>query len=418
MRPGDLPATEAEVVVIGSGAFGSSVAYHLVALGRRGVVLVDAHEIASQTSPRAAGLTKQIRPHPEMTRLAMLSVQKMTRFADDTGEPLTYAQSGSVNTARTERDEAVIRAEITVGRVLGLETHEISADEMSLLAPFLRPRGIRIISYTPSDLYIEDPGQLPRGYARAAGRLGATVLPHTRVTGIGITNGRVVKLSTDRGEIRTPIVVDAAGAWTRLLGEEIGIRIPLCPVRHQLFITGPMPGVEARQPICRIYDACVYMRPHRGGLLLGGYERDPQFYEMRTLPAGFQIRDLPLDMGVLRHLVALVRDQVTLGGDVPIREHRGGLPTMTPDGLPIIGPVPGVEGFFVVSGCCVGGLSISPAVGQALAELIHTGASSIPLEGFSISRFGPGFGSEEPLREACKRQYTDWYASIPQVQHP
>ena len=224
MRPGDLPATEAEVVVVGSGAFGSSVAYHLVALGRQGVVLVDAHEIASQTSQRAAGLTKQIRPHPEMTRLAMLSVQKMTRFADDTGEPLTYAQSGSVNTARTERDEAVIRAEITVGRVLGLETHEISADEMSLLAPFLRPRGIRIISYTPSDLYIEDPGQLPRGDARAAGRLGATVLPHTRVTGIGITNGRVVKLSTDRGEIRTPVVVDAAGAWTRLLGEEIGIR--------------------------------------------------------------------------------------------------------------------------------------------------------------------------------------------------
>ncbi len=418
MRGGDGPATEATAVVIGSGAFGSSIAYHLAALGRQGVVLVDAHEIASQTSPRAAGLTKQLRADPELTRLAILSVQKITRFPEETGEPLTFFQSGSVNTARTEREEAVIRAEIAAGRELGLEIHEISADKMVLLAPFLRARDIRVISYAPSDLYLEDPGQLPRGYAHAAGRLGVTVLSNTRVTEIAIKDGRVVKLCTERGEILTPVIVDAAGAWTRLLAEQIGVRIPIVPVLHQLYITGPVPGIEVHQPICRIYDACVYMRPHQGGLLLGGYEPNPQFYDMRTLPADFQIRDLSLEIGVLRNLAALVRDQITVGREIPIREHRGGLPTMTADGLPIIGPVPGVEGFFVASGCCVGGLSLSPAVGQLLAELIHEGSTSISLERFAISRFGSEFADEERLREACRKQYSEWYAAIPQVQHP
>jgi len=88
---------------------------------------------------------------------------------------------------------------------------------------------------------------------------------------------------------------------------------------------------------------------------------------------------------------------------------------MTADGLPIIGGVPGVEGVFVACGCCVGGLSISPAVGQALAELIHTGASSLPLAPFAMSRFGPEVGAEEPLREACRQQYAEVYAALPQV---
>src|SRR5260370_30713165 len=108
--------SEAEVVIIGSGAFGASTACPLAALGRQGIVLIDAHEIASQTSPRAAGLTKQVRPHADVSRLAMLSVDKLLRFTEETGQPLTYVQSGSVNIARGEADEAVIPAELEAGQ--------------------------------------------------------------------------------------------------------------------------------------------------------------------------------------------------------------------------------------------------------------------------------------------------------------
>ncbi len=410
--------TEAEVVIIGSGAFGSSTAYHLAALGRGGIVLIDAHEIGSQTTPRAAGLTKQVRPHPDMSRLAILSVDKILRFTEETKEPLAFVQSGSVSIARGESDEAVIRGELAAGQALGLDTYEISYDEMTLAAPLIRPRDIRLIAYTPSDLYLEEPGQVPQGYARAAERLGVTLLTNARVTGIGIEGGRVAKVSTAQGEIRTSTVVDAAGAWSRLIADHIGVRVPLIPVRHQLYITERIPGLAADHAICRIYDARVYMRPHQGGLLVGGYERDPQPHDMRKVPPEFQIGDLPLDMSVLERLTQSVRDQVMIDKNLPVREHRGGLPTMTPDGLPIIGSVPSIEGFYIASGCCVGGLSIAPAVGEMLAELVHTGLPSLFLEAFSISRFGQEFDSDPALQEACLRQYTEWYSAIPPVPRP
>ena len=282
----------------------------------------------------------------------------------------------------------------------------------------IRPRDIRLIAYTPSDLYLEDPGQLALGYARAAERQGVTLLPNTRVTEIGVEDGRVTKVTTAQGEIRTPAVVDAAGAWTRLIAEQVRVRIPLIPVRHQLYITERIPGLAADHAICRIYDAKVYMRPHQGGLLLGGYEHDPQPHDMKGVPPEFQIQDLPLDMKVLERLIQPVQSQLSIDKDIPVREHRGGLPTMTADGLPLIGPIPSIEGFYVASGCCVGGLSISPAVGEMLAELVHTGLPSLFLDAFSLTRFGPEYDSDAALREACLRQYTEWYAVLPPVPRP
>lgn len=379
------------------------------------MVLIDAHEIASQTSPRAAGLAKQIRPHPDLSRLAMLSVDKLLGFTQETGEPLAVVRSGSVSIARTEQDEAVVRAELAAGQALGLDTYAISYDEMSLAAALVRPRDIRLIAYVPSDLYLEEPGQLALGYARAAEREGVTVLPHTPVTAIGVDGGRVARVTTTRGEIQTPTVVDAAGAWSRLLAERAGVRIPLVPVRHQLYTTERVPGLEADHAICRFYDARVYMRPHRGGLMLGGYESDPQSYDMSACAPEFQIADLPLDMTVLERLTKSVLGQLLLDKGLPMRELRGGLPTMTPDGLPIIGPIPGIEGLYVASGCCVGGLSIAPAVGEMLAELVHTGLPSLLFDGFSPARFGAEYEDEAALRKACLRQYTGWYSASPPV---
>ena len=131
------------------------------------------------------------------------------------------------------------------------------------------------MTYTKSDLYIE-PVQIPLGYARAAARLGAELMPDTTVTAIGQQDGRVTKVVTDKGEIRTSIVVDAAGAWTRLVAARAGLRIGAVPTRHQLMITEPIPGVDPNQPITRVIDCNVYIRPDKGGLMLGGYESDPK----------------------------------------------------------------------------------------------------------------------------------------------
>ena len=130
---------------------------------------------------------------------------------------------------------------------------------------------------------------------------------------------------------------------------------------------------------------------------------------MAALPADFQIQDLALDVDVLRGLAERVADQFPIFGQAPIRVHRGGLPTMTPDGRPLVGPAPGLRGLFIAGGCCVGGLSIAPAVGAALAEWIVHGRPSLDLGLLAPERFDSEYRSEERLRERCQYVYAHYY---------
>jgi glycine/D-amino acid oxidase-like deaminating enzyme len=402
---------EAQAVVIGAGALGSSVAFHLAKAGWRRVALIDRHDAASQTSPRAAGLTAQVRSTDLMTRLAMMAVNKIERFEAETGESITYHQSGSMKIARTADHEEQLRTEVARGRRLGLDIDFVSIDEALRKTPFLESTGIRAITYTPSDLYLE-PVQIPAGYARAAARLGATLLPNTTVTAIQVRDGEVRGVITDKGGIRSPVVVDAAGAWIRLVGGLAGASVPVVPTRHQLLVTEPISGVAPAQPIVRVIDSNVYLRPEKGGLMVGGYERDPVQYDMRQLPAAFDIKDLPLDVGVLRRLADTVVAQFPVLRDFTVREHRGGLPTMTADGEHMVGAVGSLRGFYVAGGCCVGGLSISPAVGELLAHWIVEGEAPIDLSPLAPDRFTDTFRSEDELRQACRRQYAHHYWAV------
>src|SRR5207302_700201 len=149
--------------------------------------------------------------------LAMLSVDKILRFEAETGEPLEAHQSGSLKLLRRPEQENHLPEEIARGRRLGLAVELLSPDEARRRSPLLRPDGVRAALHNPTDLYFE-PGQLPLGYVRAAARLGATVLSRTAVTGVSTRAGAVEQVVTSQGPIRTPVVVDTAGAWARLVG--------------------------------------------------------------------------------------------------------------------------------------------------------------------------------------------------------
>jgi glycine/D-amino acid oxidase-like deaminating enzyme len=400
----------ADVVVIGSGGFGASTAFHLVQRGAGDVVLVDRHEPASQTSPRAAGLVSHARTTDLMTELVKVAAAKICRFTEDTGQPLDSVRSGSLKVARRAEDVPVVEGDVARGSRLGLDVGLLSADEAHDLNPFLRPDGVLAVLRVGDDLYF-DPAQVAIGYVRAAEEGGATVLPHTTVTHVDVADGRVQGVETDRGVIRTPLVVDAAGAWTRQVAALSGIRIPLVPTRHQLFVTEPLDGVRADLPIVRIMDAAVYVRPCDGGLLWGGYEEAPRFFDMDTFPADFRIADTPLDAEVLRRLAADVRPQLPVLSDAPVREHRGGLPTMTADGQHIVGPAPAAEGFFIAGGCNVAGLSVSPAVGDALAAWIVDGAPPLDLAALSVGRFAAALPEDE-LERSAAREYRHFYGAV------
>lgn len=400
---------KADAVVVGAGAFGACVAYHLARRGQQ-VVLLDAHAVASQTSPRAAGLTQQIRSDAFMTDLAMRSVRQITQFSAESGETLVYHQHGSIKLALTAPFAAQIHDEVQRGQAQGLEIDLISYREAHRLAPFLQPDRALAIWYTASDLYLE-PGDLPLAYSRAAQKRGATILPHTPATAIGTQNGQVERVVTPQGVIETPVVIDTAGAWTRVVGAMAGINVPLTPTRHQLYITEPLPGIAVEQPIVRVLDYNVYVRPERGGLMLGGYEPDPLQLNGQSLPTAFEIQELTLDMAPLSRLTTLVEEEFPLLRNAEIALLRGGLPTMTPDGRHIVDQVPGVAGFFVASGCCVGGLSIAPAVGAVLADWVVDGAPPFDLAPLRIDRFGALAHDEEQLRQACLWRYAHHYSS-------
>src|SRR5262249_8744571 len=150
------------------------------------------------------------------------------------------------------------------GRRLGLDVEQISPEAAHRLNPFLEPEGVLAVMRVGDDLYF-DPAQVAAGFARGAEARGATVLPRTTVTGLRIDGGGVTGAEHTGGPIGARVVVDAAGAWTRQVAEAGGIRIPLVPTRHQLFVTEPVDGAHADLPIVRVMDAAVYMRPCDGG---------------------------------------------------------------------------------------------------------------------------------------------------------
>jgi glycine/D-amino acid oxidase-like deaminating enzyme len=399
----------AECVVIGSGALGSSVAFHLAMAGRQ-VALVDKHALGSQTSPRAAGLTSQARGTDLMTQLAKRAVRKIEGFEAETGEQIVFDQPGALKIARLPHHVEQLRREVERGRRMATGIEMISPQEARRKNPFLHTTGILGVIYSPTDLYLE-PSQIPKLYARAAERHGATMLPHTLVTGIATRNGAVSGVETEHGTIRCETVVDAAGAWLRAVAALSGANVAVVPTRHQLLITEPIEGVDAMQPITRIIDVNVYVRPDGGGLMLGGYEQTPLQYDAQALPARFDIADLPLDLGVLRGFADSVRQQLPIfqrvPGEIGLRVHRGGLPTMTADGEHTVGPVPGVRGLYVAGGCCVGGLSMAPAIGEALAAWITDGAPPMDLSPLAPGR--EGAMDEEGLKAACRLQYAHHY---------
>jgi 4-methylaminobutanoate oxidase (formaldehyde-forming) len=181
--------------------------------------------------------------------------------------------------------------------------------------------------------------------------------------------------------------------------------VPTIPVRHQLHITQPLAEVRPEFPIVRFPELAVYLRPAHGGLMVGGYEGNPTSYDPQTIGDDVDVQSLVPDRPVLQHFTdAITRFLPILDGADIAREQRG-LPTMAPDGFPVLGQVPGIEGLLVASGDNVGGVSIAPAVGHLLSDLILTGTSPFDLSRMAVDRFGHAYDDSQTLRRACEARY-------------
>jgi 4-methylaminobutanoate oxidase (formaldehyde-forming) len=379
---------DTDVVVIGAGALGLSTALHC-ALAGRSVVVLESHTAGAQASGRAAGLFKSVQADELRTWLARRSIALAVSFADWAGAALEVHRPGSFLIARTARHRDYLARELAQSRSWGADIRETAPGQVADRAGYYRPAGREFALWCPEDIYIEEPASLIQAYLAACRRHGVAVAEHEPVIGIPVAGGRVAGAQTAVRRIAAPVVVDAAGGWVRQVAGLAGAEVPLAPVRHQLLITAPEPGIDRSGPIVRVVDAAVYLRPARGGLMLGGFEADPLPVDPRQQPASFTTDDVPLDLSVLRRLAAQVSAEVPGVAAAPAAEHRGGLFTRSPAGRFGAGPVPGQPGLWVASGCNGSGFSSSPALGEALASWITSGTAPPGMAALSPARFGP-----------------------------
>jgi len=398
---------DADVVVIGAGALGLSTALHC-ALAGRSVVVVERWTAGSQASGRAAGLFKSVQADELRTRLARRSIEKAVSFADWAGVPLEVARPGSFLIARTAEHREYLRRELAQSRSWGVDVREASPGRLDDELSYYLTGGEEFALWCPEDAYIEEPASLVQAYLDACRLHGGVLLENEPVVGITRMYGRVTGVETAERSITAPVVVDAAGGWARQVAELAGARVSLAPVRHQLLITAPTPDMDPADPITRVVDAAVYMRPARGGLMVGGFEADPLPVDPRVEPASFSTDDVPLDLGVLRALAAQVAAEVPAAESEAVDEHRGGLFTMSPDGRFVVGPVPDMLGLWVASGCNGSGFSSSPALGEALADWITSGDAPAGVEALAPGRFDPLL-TDDALVTRGLWQYAHYY---------
>jgi glycine/D-amino acid oxidase-like deaminating enzyme len=283
---------------------------------------------------------------------------------------------------------------------------EASPAEVASRVSHYRCRGDELALWCPEDIYIAEPMSLIQAYATAGQLHGVQLLEAESVTAVTVSGTQVAGVETTQRSIVAPVVVDAAGAWTRAVAELAGGEVAVAPVRHQLLVTAPSAEVDPADPITRVVDAAVYLRPARGGLMVGGFEAAPLAVDPRAEPVSFSTDDMPLDLAVLRTMAAQVSHEVPAASG-PVAEHRGGLFTMTPDGRFVIGPVPDLAGLWVASGCNGSGFSSSPAIGEALAAWICGRPDRLDISTLSPARFGPM--TDEALVKAGCWQYAHYY---------
>lgn len=358
---------------------GASVAYHLTRRGVTNIVLLEREALlATGSTGRNAGGVRHQFSNEANVRLSIESIRTIERFADEVGHPVDFHQDGYLFLLSSEASVAAFRRNVAMQRRLGVDVGWLDADAAQRLAPGLDTSGIAGATFCARD-GIADPNGVTMGFAKAAQAAGVSIERAVEVVGIDAAKGRVAAVRTSRGTIATPIVVNAAGPWARLIGAMAGVEIPVDPVRRHIFIAaldGADGGVVPGTHIMVIdFETTFYFHREGAGVLFG--MGDPG--ETPTFDTTVQWDFLPqvIDVAVAR-LPALAAASIS--------HAWAGLYEMSPDGNPIIGPT-ALDGFYAINGFSGHGFQHSPAAGRILADLIAGRDPQFDLRAFSIERF-------------------------------
>jgi len=377
----------AQVVIIGGGIAGASIAYHLTRMGCSDVVIIEKGELTSGSTWHAAGLVGQLRSSRNVTRMLQYSVGLYENLEAETGLTTGWKKCGCLHLAGTPDRLLELKKAATTARSFGLDLHLISPREALDLFPVMSLDGIIGAAFMPSDGQA-DPSGLTMALAKGATSRGAGIYQHTRVTGFQIKGSRVTAVITDKGTIRTETVVNAAGMWAREIGRLMGVNVPLVPFQHQYLVTETIEGLPPGLPTIRDKDSLLYYKEEVGGLVMGGYEPNGIPWANEGIPKGFTQQLLEPDFDHFEPLAAAAMKRTPCLQTVGIARLVNGPEAFTPDGNCILGPAPELENCFVAAGFNAFGIAAGGGAGKLLAEWILTGEPSLAIWPLDIRRFG------------------------------
>ena len=409
--------TQAQVVIVGGGIIGCSVAYHLTKLGWRDVVLLEQTQLTAGTTWHAAGLIVSGFSTETDIHMAKYTRDLYETLGEETGQDTGFKAVGYMQIASNPERMNDLRRRADYCHGHGVLTEEISAAEVKRMWPLFYTEDILAAFYTTNDGRV-NPIDTTIALAKGAKMGGACILENTRVSGIKQARGRVTGVVTDRGEIEAEYVVNCAGMWARQLGRMAGVHVPLHAAEHYYLITEPFEGMGRDMPIVEDPDLYAYYRDEMGGLMLGLFEPVAKPWGIAKpggiggIPDTFSFGEIPPDWERMMPHLELAMKRIPIAKEVGVHKFFCGPESFTPDMGPLMGEAPELKNYYVAAGFNSLGILFGGGAGQIMAQWIVDGLPPVDVSGIDIARMMPFQNNSRYLQDRTVEllgwQYISW----------
>ncbi len=381
--------SQAQVVIIGGGIIGCSIAYHLAKLGWKDVILLERKQLTAGTTWHAAGLIATAGFSSETS----INMAKYTRdlyinLEKETGQATGFKPIGLLQVVTNKESLEDRRRNQDYANSYGIEIVELTPAEIKKIWPLLDTDDLVAGFLNPGDGRI-NPIDVTMALAKGARQGGIRILEDTAVTGINTKHNQVTGVVTDKGEIRAEIVVNAAGMWGREVGKMVGVDVPLHAAEHYYLITEPIEGIHAQLPVIEDPQAYSYLREEHGGLMVGLFEPVAAPWGMKGVPKDFSFGEIKPDWDRMMPYLETAMERVPISKQAGVHKFFCGPESFTPDLSPIMGEAPGMKNFFVCAGLNSLGILLGGGAGQIMAQWIVDGYPPVDVGEISIERMLP-----------------------------
>ncbi len=383
---GGAVPSRAQVVIVGGGVIGCSVAYHLAHLGWTDVVLLEQHQLTAGTTWHAAGLITSAGMTDEtLLFFSRYSRDLYARLEQETGHSTGFRAVGHISLATTPQRQEALRREAAWMHGFGVEDAEISPRELADMWPLARTDDVLSAFYV-ADEGRADPVGVATSLAKGARQLGVRVVEGVAATGVQIRGRRVCAVRTEAGSIETEVVVNAAGMWARQFGALAGVQVPLQAAEHYYLLTDTVPGMSQDLPVIEDPDNYGYYRPEGDGMLVGLFEPAGAPWSLDGVPREFSFGSLRPDWERMEPYLGQAMSRIPALPEVGVRTFFCGPESFTSDVRPLLGPAPELDGYFVAAGLNSLGILSGGGVGKVLAHWIAEGVPPVDATGVAIDR--------------------------------